>query len=159
MKLAINRKLLRRVRRFLATHRDRFKYDTYGSIYQGEHAGEECSPTQLMADCGTIGCVAGWTCAIAGADPGPLADAGDLAEELLRLDQTPVNLYLREFLFFASCTNVMKDAAKRMGLSMDDFFNVGVSSSASTVDEAIRRIDWVLANSVHDGGQVHEINS
>ena len=78
----MNKEKLRQVREAIIKHKQRFEYKQYITNEEGT-AGE------LLLDddeCGTCGCVAGWTCALFAPDT-PTREIEDMACEILEIGE------------------------------------------------------------------------
>lgn len=124
----MNRELLLEVKHTILQHHKQFNYHKWLSNdpdmpYQEENVGL-LEADMLNHNCGTSGCVAGWTCAL-GAPSSRFSEVEDTARELLDLNYQEASFL---FLCFA-----------RFGLDEIDL-------KKATYEDAIHRINYLLSD-------------
>jgi hypothetical protein len=114
-----NKAQLIAVRDLILANKERFTYSKW--LARGEYSSSEISPTLLLDsnECGTAGCVAGWTCAMLGQTKLNV----NTAREALGL-----SIREADFLFFAD----------------DEFGFPKVSVKTASVDVAIERLNYLI---------------
>lgn len=150
----INKTMLRRVRQAIDHHREQFDYFRLAAKEVSDDFAScdvDVPPTDLLHDCNTAGCIAGWTLALAGEDKLDGFVVMQRASELLGFRFC--DGMFTPFLFFARAYPDLQRDMARIGLDISAFHDLGYTTQSlkeCPAEEALRRLDFLIAHCDHD---------